>query len=409
MQHLMLLAPAVVGIFLVVSAADDAAPDVAPGPRQVDVAALVQQLGSPRFDEREAATQRLGRLPVDAPPPQLLEALTAANPEVRRRAADAVRAIRAQAEERALGRERTFANRGKIDRFVASAAVWDVRANDDRVWQAVLDVAIKASRMARKSWSPLNNRPTITPDQFWHIAQDELFVYSKTKYEVPSKHESGKVIIAWPAGIRAPEVIVPETCNYSLIIAWGPVRTKVYISGSVILANGDVTTATGQCSSSVIICDGDVVIADRILRSMVIAHGDIRCDASAIGSVLIARGKVEIKKPDPRSEKGESANRIEENTRHPLGFISFFELSDVGVEVESAEGGVRVSKLTADSPMALARVQDGDVITKVGDHAVKSAEELRRRLRDASAVKGEAVLTLRRGASTLQRRVTIPD
>src|SRR5262245_22389211 len=58
-----------------------------PPPRAVDVAALVRQLGSEDFAEREAATERLSTLKVDQVPPELLAALKSSNPEVRERAA----------------------------------------------------------------------------------------------------------------------------------------------------------------------------------------------------------------------------------------------------------------------------------------------------------------------------------
>jgi hypothetical protein len=397
---------AVVCIGLLEIAGREPAPPIAPAPRAVDVAALVQQLSSPRFDDREAATKRLGNLPVEAPPPELLEAMKSPNREVRRRAADAVKAIKLHAQERSLGRERTFAKRGKIDRFVASAAAWDVPANDMKLWQAVLDVALDVSKRANYYWTPTNSRSRITPKDFW---PSPLFRKSNGRYIIPSGNNGGQAVRCSPGGYIARTVVAHNITRSALVVV-EEATVERGIDTSIILANGDVCCTDGTLATAIIFCDGDVDIAERVINSVVIAHGNIRIGSFPSRSILIAGGKVTIAKPDKRVEKNpELANKIQENSRHPLGFVSFFELSDVGVEVESADGGLRVSNLVAGGPMAAAGVQERDVITKVGEHAVKTAEELRRRLRDASAVKGEAVLTIRRGAATLRRRVTIPD
>src|SRR5690242_15766072 len=56
---------------------------LAPPPRPVPIAQLVERLGSEDFREREEATRRLLALDVDKPPPELLEAAKSDNPEVR--------------------------------------------------------------------------------------------------------------------------------------------------------------------------------------------------------------------------------------------------------------------------------------------------------------------------------------
>jgi hypothetical protein len=260
-------------------------------------------------------------------------------------------------------------------------------------------------------WSPSVGRPSMTPADFWRVC-GKLTIYVNTKecFIVPYRNTGQKTFICKSGGFRVSSFSAPGILTRSLIVSEGQVQTRSQITESVILANGSVKTTNGFLSRDIIVADGDVEVAYDISDSLVIARGDIRIQTSADRSVLIAGGKVMIGKTLKSVDQNlELANRVTENSHHPLGFISFFELSDVGVEVEAADGGVRVSKLVADGPMAAAAVREGDVITKVGEHAVKSAEELRRRLRDASAVKGEATLTLRRGTATLQRRVAIPD
>jgi S1-C subfamily serine protease len=140
---------------------------------------------------------------------------------------------------------------------------------------------------------------------------------------------------------------------------------------------------------------------------VVVARGNIKLGGYVSGSAVIAGGKVMVGKTlkPPLRER----LVIEENVRRPLGFVSFFELDQVGVEVATADGGVRVMGLMAGKPLAAAGVQKGDLVTKVGGSAVGSPEELRRQLRDASGTRGEARLTIRRGGETVELRVVIPD
>src|SRR4051812_43402816 len=109
-MHRLAILGAVLGLVTLVGASDT------PPPREVvDVAALVRQLGSADFGEREAASQKLAALPVQEPPAELLAALKSPDPEVRDRAAKAVKAIREAAALRRLPRDERFASRGQVD------------------------------------------------------------------------------------------------------------------------------------------------------------------------------------------------------------------------------------------------------------------------------------------------------
>lgn len=131
-------------------------PPQAPAPRPVDVAALVRMLGSEDFGEREAAVKRLSTLSVAEVPVELLAALKSDNPEIRDRAAKAVKALRehiALAPERAaiarMPRAERFARRGQIDLYVASTAAGDANAkDDDRLWVPAFEAGLRAVEKA---------------------------------------------------------------------------------------------------------------------------------------------------------------------------------------------------------------------------------------------------------------------
>jgi hypothetical protein len=257
-----------------------------------------------------------------------------------------------------------------------------------------------------------------------------LNVRTSEPYRLPEGNFVGEPVTGWPGGFRVPELTAPRALYQGIVISDGLVRVGTgYIQGSTILANGDVTT--GQfLDSSVVVCDGEVRVTEHVSGSIVIARGDIVVGRHARESVLIAGGKVKL--GDPKRLNEDRVTVVRENVRRPLDFVSFFELSDVGVEVAGLaktpfEGelydrgvspvvtgivfgnGVRVTRLTAGKPFAAAGVREGDVITRVGEVAVDSPAALRRLVRDASATKGEAVLTVRRNDTTSDIRVPIPD
>jgi type II secretory pathway component PulC len=383
-------------------------PTLAPRPRPVPLDDLIRGLGSDDFAEREAATRRLSTLPVDAPPPELMAALSSPNPEVRRRAAEAVKAIRARAGDRALGRERLFAKRGAIDLFVASTRTWDIPADDDRHWQAVLDVGMALVHKlppfpketpldpAKAGWSPQSGRVPITPTRFWvSYRSSKLLIRSSEPYRVPGVYRAG--------GIRAPEVIAPDALSRSLVIAGGPVQAGSSISESIILANGNVTTGR-HLSRAIVVCDGDVEVTETAHNTIVIARGRITVHQYATHSTLIAGGKVSLAKEGPPNLR----NVVQEKQSTPLDYITFFELSTVGVEAKAADGAVRVSAVAEGKPFADAGVRAGDVITAVNGKKPDSAESLRRLLRDALAV-GDATVILRRGEKTETVTVSLPE
>ena len=99
---------------------------------------------------------------------------------------------------------------------------------------------------------------------------------------------------------------------------------------------------------------------------------------------------------------------IRVNDSRPFGFITFFELSTVGVEVKEADKVVRVTKVADDRPFAAAGVRVGDVITAVNGKKPDGAEPLRRLLRDALAV-GDAAVVVRRGDATETLKVSLPE
>lgn len=233
-----------------------------------------------------------------------------------------------------------------------------------------------------------------------------------------------------------------------LVVSRGPVRTKRVIDQALVLATGEIDAE--RVMESVIICDGDVRVRGGVSKSLIVARGNIllkgithtstmnpdgsrrvvrRGDPDitwAGASTLVAGGTVRAKIPgppvlipgsDPDSQARNkfaradfAAIRVEvrEKQVNPLGYITFFELRQIGLEVKAADGGVRVVKVTAGTAAERAGLKAGDAILEVGGKKPSGAESLRRLLRDALAV-GDATLKLKRGNETITAKLSLPE
>ena len=124
-------------------------------------------------------------------------------------------------------------------------------------------------------------------------------------------------------------------------------------------------------------------------------------------SVLIAGGKVTLGVVEQRVPKGHH-NVVQQSVPDAFGYVTFFELSTVGLEVKAADKVVTVATVADGKAVAKAGVRAGDVIAEVNGKKPDSAESLRRLLRDALAL-GDATLTLKRGDKIVTVKVALPE
>jgi hypothetical protein len=378
----------------------------APPPRPVDVAALVKELGSEDFAEREAAGRRLSRLSVDEVPPELLAALESESPEVRNRASEAVNALRTAVALTRLPRGRRFAEQGRIDLFVAATAVWDLKAEDRRLWEPPLDLGRRLIAKADMKGDRTPHGCLSTYKDFDALV-DRLSpkctrVDCICVREVPESYLHSFCNEA----IQASGVEGSNGTLNTLIVSRGSVTVASGIDTSVVLANGDISARTIM-RNSVLVCDGDVTLtAGHFMGCVVVARGNITAAGGASMSVLMAGGKVRLGKERPTSRL--TYNVVVEEEPNTLG-LTFFELLDtLGVLVKVEGGNVTVTNYKVRGAFADAGVRVGDAITAVNGRKPESAESLRRLLRDALAL-GDATLTLGRGEKTVTVRVSLPE
>jgi hypothetical protein len=395
-----------------------ASDDIPPPRPRVDVAALVKQLGSEDFAAREEASRRLSTLSVDAPPPELLEALKSENPEIRDRALRALAALREHIlRERELAatahlpREERFAKRGQVDLFVASTASNKLKTDDDRLWLPAFELGVRTAATTETKagvfplraspgpgWAKIKDFPTYRKSHLNNnlIRTSDPFVMDSKGY------------MFCIGGIMASGVDVDKKLK-GLIVSRGTVRLRKGLESSLVLATGDVNVEVMLYST--IICDGDVQLAASV-RSLIVARGNVVIENHSEENTIIAGGKVTLKKPrldgNRLTRKVDHEDHVQSGVTRPLGYITFFELSTAGVEVKVADTAVSVAKVAEGKSFAAAGVKVGDVVVTVNGKKPDSAESLRRLLRDALAL-GDATVTLKRGGKTETVKVNLPE
>jgi hypothetical protein len=212
----------------------------------------------------------------------------------------------------------------------------------------------------------------------------------------------GKPYALYQGGIMAPGVSSAKGGFVNnIVVSRGDVRTPKSLCDSIVFANGDITVGH-HLTGSVVVCDGDVTVEGGA-GGLVVARGSIHVKGPVSDCILAAGGKIPNKVTKPRDFVVVIA---QEPT--PFGFVTFFELKTVGVDVAVTANEVRVRAVAGGKPFAKAGVRAGDVITAVNGKKPDSAESLRRLLRDVLAV-ADASVTLRRGDQTETVSVSLPD
>ncbi|MCI0700298.1 MAG: PDZ domain-containing protein [Planctomycetia bacterium] len=326
-------------------------------------------------------------------------------------------------------RDARFAARGQVDLYVASTSALKLKPEDERLWLPAFQLGTKAVTLAEmKGDRKPHGGPTSAKDFSTYKSQRHpAFIRTNDAYSRPKENAKGDLICAYQVAVQAAEVKA-EFALVGLVVSRGPVSVKTSILQSLILATGDVT-AGNDINNSVIICDGDVV-ASHATTSLIIARGKIEVKGDAFASTLIAGGAVKVGKLPAIQERGlviapndpmpqKTMKRflsvmemvrvdMKEKQTNPLGFITFFELSRIGLEVKVADGEVQVAKVEAGKPCEKAGFKVGDVIHEVNGRKPTDAESLRRLLRDNLAI-GDATLRLKRGDKTETLTITLPE
>jgi hypothetical protein len=364
-----------------------------PADRSQEIDKLIAQLGSSEFETREDAT-RLLKQREDAAP-ALRRALKSPDREVARRAQEILDSFAAQRRKQALARLADLAKSGPIDQMVEAfvgRTDWD---DETRCWEVVADVLGRLrdgeQRADGKSFAP-SDKVLLRPDDVLPTVLRDLGIKTAGTRSSEPKPWKGRIVL------RAEEILRAGDVTFCLVAVSG--KTKTHQIGASVVFAGDSIDVDSGIHHSVVVCDGDVTVGNVIRDSLIIARGAVRCDYGAYGSRVIMGGQYQSKRPDQIQ-----GSKIVEKESKPLGFVKFFDPADVGIKVETADGGVRVKEAAKDKRFAAAGLRADDLVTTINGDAVKDAEGFRRQLRARLAVEEEIVLKVRRDRQTLEVRV----
>ena len=370
-------------------------------PSRKSIAELVQMLGSPRFQERESATQALANR--DEAAPLLRKALNSSSAEVVRRAKVALDGI----NNRMLRRFVKYGKNGRIDLFVewvgSAEGVLDQRA----LWQGVIEIG--SELLSR-------GRPPTLPEKLWATLGKpddyRTFVDGPRTFLVNPESIDPKANPIF--AIRTWKPVSARGIVNSRIICAAPVRIAGNITTSFVFANDDVTCGN-YLGGSVIVADGDV-LARRASLNMVVARRSVKIETISkhAASSIHAGGRVQLSstteddnlwqerrvETKPYKKDEVTLSVIEERNPRAFNFVRFFELADLGIDGETRGAGVAVRKVQAGTPLAKAGLQVGDVVLAVDGNETKDCDRLRRQMRKAF-VGQQGKLTVRRGDKSL--------
>lgn len=398
----------------------------AASPAQLD--RWVADLGADDFRVREAATRELKRSPAAAP--KLRVAARSSDNEVAARATEILNSFDPLFREQALRRIAAAVKRREVD-VVAEQIVrfpCPSGAEPPDLWQTGLDLAWVARDDYAKRYkaSEIDTSDKIPP--FRVISE-----WTK-QYKAPIlRPDVGKVDVENSYLYRGGPLQIGVDANVRVLASNGVIDTRLLL-GCIYLTTDrvDVNFERGTCAvQAVVMSPSDVRFrTERKTKFtdgnsiILVSCGDIHAPLSLSGSVILAKGDVYI--PDapgvrlysttiraggkihlPAKYKSDALD-MKENVADPTAPFTFFSLARVGLTVAAGEGGVRVAKIDQKSPFAAAGVAAGDVIVAVDDAKVGTPDDLKKRVR-AGVARGDAEVRVRTGATVRDLLVRFPE
>lgn len=361
-------------------------------------AALIEKLASPRFAEREDATKKLS-LREDALP-HIRRALKSSNPEIARRA----KVILAAIEHRTLDKFLGYGRDGRIDLLCEYLASRQSDADREKIWQGVIDIGVQMLQRAR---------PQAKPPPAWEekkLPGSSFREFLKSRPEFITD-ETTPESVPEPAflTVRRDGRIGGAEIDRSLIVTAGPVHVQGHLFSSIVFSCGDVK-ADYQLSRCYVVADGDVH-AYHLIDNVIAARGNLHVKrvfsetnttAHIGGRLILEPSRIKGKSPlKAKLDERPKSFALKAACRRPLGFVRFFETSDVGIELT----GTKVVALNAASPLRKAGLLVGDMLLAIDGKEAKDAESIRRMLRRA-LIQQEGRVTVKRGQKKLNLQVS---
>ncbi len=399
---------------------------------------LVAELGSDRFETREAATRALKER-VEAIP-ALRKARRSADLEVRRRVKDILKDLEPRRALQSVRKAKALGQAGRAveaaDRL-AFAAECDVAG--DEGWDGLSQLADRVIKCANPQFS---SRCGIYPHQGYPIGEFRRYAKLNNPKEIAARTVEidlgGIPSMIAPKDVKviASRALIANTGGRLLLrgkkVSFTTHGNPEFMCGGMIASSGDVQIHGAHCS--VIVAGGNIKNATNLINCVLICDGDVEFLSKGVAintSIIVARGKVTCKGDEIRNCLIRSGHTLHlpnwplshaktidlnDGTPNPLAFVKFFELADVGLAAEdlvrrenSGAEGVRLQAVGKESPFA-AGLHAGDVITAIEEEKTPTTEIFRRVLRRKLAQGGPLLtVTVRRSGKTMDVPLPVKD
>ncbi len=385
----------------------------AEGPSEGKVERLIEELGSDRFQTREAATRALMEL--EDEPPVLRKALKSPAPEVRRRVARILEAYIPKRARRGLAKAQALAKEGRVDEMAERLVLWKEWNRGKERCKSVAELAAGVAEWEHHAFCkaaflykfhlPFSARHSldnpVTPRELaeWWTRSSDLRG-SETASEIR------KVLNVACTVIVTSENVCIRTIRSGIIIAGGSIQLE-------------------SATDSVIICDGDFEAKKSLSGSLIIARGEVKCPLKVGFCTILSEGSIVL----PEGANLPGCAILSKGI--PNCPVKFFDpalvgltvwqlyrdghpLPDGGQLVDDQErpalgDGVWIKEVRKDTPFA-AGLRAGDVITAIGGTKTPSKDVFRKTLRRKLAEGGPILtFTVRRSGKTLDVSLPVKD
>ena len=282
----------------------------------------IAQLGDDDFDNREAATRALKDR--DDAAPLLRKALKSPDVEVCHRAAEILTPIDRKRAPRELGKALALAKDGRIDEVVERLVRWQGLAEDQKVWEAVYQLAGRTALAADHDL--VNGRHFL---QFFSPHGSYLDLVGSRPREFAVLPGT---VLESQQGLFRGEQFAPgirADCRASIVAVSRSVLLSSPVTADIIVCGGDVETY--RVIHSIIICDGDFKANNGLCNCVVVARGKVTCKVS-ISNVFISAHEVELL-------HGKDACVIHTGQAATPPGLKFFDPAEAGVEVGVDDDG----------------------------------------------------------------------
>lgn len=366
---------AVVGLSFVATilVAQDAKKDILPQ-RARAIQRLIDELDSPHYRTREAATRALGEMEESLP--ALGRALQSPSAEVRRRAEMIIAVIQGRQRHRALAADMAKGKRVAIDLLV-ERLVHKGKDAERKEREAVVEIA-----RAMLAWANSVSGSERQVSQVLRLNDLSSFKYVSAGKWCEDRFAEREWIELRSLDTKSTIQDSVLLCNGSLVID-SLYKDLAFVSGDVWV--GRAVPQRSICRS-LVFCDGNMIVY------------------TAAESVIVATGKVNVV-----DENDSFDNVILENARNPLPFLTLFDAALEGIEVQPARDGAQVTKIQDGKPFARAGFRKGDLMVAVGDTKITSADDFRRTLRRLVAEKAKGVYRILRAGKALEIPIDFSD